>query len=637
MKKFSIIILSFFLSIAAFCQQTVDFEKVTGGATMQISGRPPLSFNSPVVTYSNDASSFALRINDQVYVFKTSDHITINNVLMTSQTAAQIVTLLQSGVFNASSSGGVSEPNDSSTLYASSFMVTGDSTTDNLTAMRNLVAYIEAGHTGPGKRAKVILPTGVIKVSGTIIINLDVLIYWEGKGSAQQGRGNTAIYSTSSTADLFNDSSQGSSYTHIAFWNSTTSTAGAAVNNIYALNKFEDCFFEGFFYQIQFKNENYSIIRACQFYNAVQYAIFNANGINPDAGDMIISDCSFGDVSRSTVAMIFQNSSGGMKMSNLKFNAGGNFIGDCIRVFFSGSGIQTGDLNITNSSFENFTGYGVNIQITNSATLVNVEISNSQISSLHGGSGINLVANTSGTLGHVVLGNLVIGNSTSVGITATGVSGLVLSGIDNYATTQYSFSGNSGYFNDRDAVGSWTVSGSDIYYPTGTVGIGRLSTGSVLDIYRASATANLNIESGLNTGLAYMSTTNNSGNGSYQGVSGSTAATFHSVVANSVFLRGSASSVAVVIQHDGAHPIIFNTNNAEVGRWESTGNLNIGTVTDLPSSLVTMASTTKGFLPPRMTTTQKNAISSPAEGLIVYDVTLHALYGWNGSAWTAAW
>jgi hypothetical protein len=48
-------------------------------------------------------------------------------------------------------------------------------------------------------------------------------------------------------------------------------------------------------------------------------------------------------------------------------------------------------------------------------------------------------------------------------------------------------------------------------------------------------------------------------------------------------------------------------------------------------------STTKGFLPPRMTTTQKNAISSPAEGLTVYDNTLHKLYVYDGSTWQAAW
>ena len=36
-------------------------------------------------------------------------------------------------------------------------------------------------------------------------------------------------------------------------------------------------------------------------------------------------------------------------------------------------------------------------------------------------------------------------------------------------------------------------------------------------------------------------------------------------------------------------------------------------------------STTQGFLPPRMTTTQKNAIASPAAGLVVYDTTLAKL------------
>lgn len=40
-----------------------------------------------------------------------------------------------------------------------------------------------------------------------------------------------------------------------------------------------------------------------------------------------------------------------------------------------------------------------------------------------------------------------------------------------------------------------------------------------------------------------------------------------------------------------------------------------------------------GVLLPRMSTTQKNAIASPAEGLIVYDLTLHALCVYNGSAW----
>jgi len=50
------------------------------------------------------------------------------------------------------------------------------------------------------------------------------------------------------------------------------------------------------------------------------------------------------------------------------------------------------------------------------------------------------------------------------------------------------------------------------------------------------------------------------------------------------------------------------------------------------SAIVDVASTTKGFLPPRMTTTQKTAIGSPTAGLIVYDTTLNKL-----CVYTTAW
>jgi hypothetical protein len=43
------------------------------------------------------------------------------------------------------------------------------------------------------------------------------------------------------------------------------------------------------------------------------------------------------------------------------------------------------------------------------------------------------------------------------------------------------------------------------------------------------------------------------------------------------------------------------------------------------SAQLQVDSTTQGFLPPRMTTTQKNAIATPAAGLVVYDTTLNKL------------
>jgi hypothetical protein len=68
-----------------------------------------------------------------------------------------------------------------------------------------------------------------------------------------------------------------------------------------------------------------------------------------------------------------------------------------------------------------------------------------------------------------------------------------------------------------------------------------------------------------------------------------------------------------------------------------TGNVNIGSSGSTASAALSVVSTTKGFLPPTMTTTQRTSISSPAEGLTVYDLTLHKLYVYDGTSWVAAW
>ncbi len=44
------------------------------------------------------------------------------------------------------------------------------------------------------------------------------------------------------------------------------------------------------------------------------------------------------------------------------------------------------------------------------------------------------------------------------------------------------------------------------------------------------------------------------------------------------------------------------------------------------SAMLDVQSTTKGFLPPRMTTAQIGAIASPADGLLVYNTTDGKLY-----------
>jgi hypothetical protein len=61
--------------------------------------------------------------------------------------------------------------------------------------------------------------------------------------------------------------------------------------------------------------------------------------------------------------------------------------------------------------------------------------------------------------------------------------------------------------------------------------------------------------------------------------------------------------------------------------------LSIGGTPTAASAITEITSTTQGFLPPRMTTTQKNAIASPAAGLVVYDTTLGKLCVRGAAAW----
>ena len=65
----------------------------------------------------------------------------------------------------------------------------------------------------------------------------------------------------------------------------------------------------------------------------------------------------------------------------------------------------------------------------------------------------------------------------------------------------------------------------------------------------------------------------------------------------------------------------------------SVGNVGIGTVAPNASALLDVQSTTKGVRMPNMTTTEKNAIASPAAGLMVFDTTLSKLCVYSGVAW----
>ena len=61
----------------------------------------------------------------------------------------------------------------------------------------------------------------------------------------------------------------------------------------------------------------------------------------------------------------------------------------------------------------------------------------------------------------------------------------------------------------------------------------------------------------------------------------------------------------------------------------------IGTATPAASSQLEVTSTTKGFLPPRMTTVQRDAIVSPATGLVIFNTTTNGLEFKSSTGWVS--
>ena len=70
--------------------------------------------------------------------------------------------------------------------------------------------------------------------------------------------------------------------------------------------------------------------------------------------------------------------------------------------------------------------------------------------------------------------------------------------------------------------------------------------------------------------------------------------------------------------------------------FPATGSAGIGTAAPNASSILEMVSTTKGLLTPRMTKTQRDAIVTPATGLMIYQTnSTPGFYYYSGTAWTA--
>ncbi|MCX6233617.1 MAG: hypothetical protein NT175_02690 [Bacteroidetes bacterium] len=65
------------------------------------------------------------------------------------------------------------------------------------------------------------------------------------------------------------------------------------------------------------------------------------------------------------------------------------------------------------------------------------------------------------------------------------------------------------------------------------------------------------------------------------------------------------------------------------------GQVGIGTSEPDSSAILDVTSSTQGYLPPRMTTTERDDIENPAEGLMIYNLDCHCINFFNGVEWVS--
>ena len=126
--------------------------------------------------------------------------------------------------------------------------------------------------------------------------------------------------------------------------------------------------------------------------------------------------------------------------------------------------------------------------------------------------------------------------------------------------------------------------------------------------------------------------------------SGASGKTYQIAVGGNTASSGFANNLYFADSVSGTRMTIYSSGNLGIGTTTDAGykldvngttriqsKLSVGTPS-ATSAVMEVTSTTQGFLPPRMTTTQKNAIASPTAGLVVYDTTLNKL-----CVYTTAW
>jgi hypothetical protein len=271
----------------------------------------------------------------------------------------------------------------------------GDGSTDNTTAMT-------AAH-ATGKI--VYYPAGDYRFNGTITISAG--------GIVGDSPSKTYLVSTSTTAgDLFTFTNSDQGYfSNFQIQAPTTKPSGAGIQILNASIDNAYSYFSNInFFQlpegIRFTTARLFKVIACNFIDYRSAGCIVQNTINLDAGDSVISNCSFYGNSAAASYGVIQYSSGGLKIIGNKFNNG-----TCAYYLVYTVTSATSDLIIDGNSIEGMTGGAIVLTSSTGATYTfnNIVISNNQIAICANG----ITTDSSGFISYLSITGNVIAVSTS--------------------------------------------------------------------------------------------------------------------------------------------------------------------------------------------------------------------------------
>jgi hypothetical protein len=260
-------------------------------------------------------------------------------------------------------------------------------------------------------------------------------------------------------------------------------------------------------------------------------------------------------------------------------------------------------------------------RVSDNTTITKTQDGITSLSLLNGSTGANASA-------RVYLGNT---NTQLAKLSSGYTSGSILKSGDFFMYNQTV--GNITFWNN--------LSTGNINFTTGSASTPQLtlaSTGNVLINTTTDAGFRLDVNGTARVqGNVTFGSTSTTGTATIQGSNIVELILSDTLNGRSVRLYKNAGSGYIIENNSGNQMSYGYASNYWMSWRNSTKSIAIASTGSEPTpdatSIFDLQSTTKGFLPPRMTTTQKNAIASPATGLQVYDTTLNRPCFYDGTTW----